>query len=68
MATRRKKISHFEQRDFIYAPPLKYPPKKCSTPRRICIRCQKTVIHKNDPRFDSRLCRSCVPPGTSITP
>lgn len=47
-------------------PKLKYPPRGCSVPRRICILCQKTPIHKNDARYDSRICFSCVPFGTSI--
>jgi hypothetical protein len=34
-------------------------PKKCSTPRRICLSCQKQSIHKNSKLYDLKICQSC---------
>ena len=34
-------------------------PKKCSTPRRICIKCLSTAIHKNSRFYDSKVCEAC---------
>lgn len=36
----------------------KNPPKKCSTPRRLCLKCYKS-IHKNDLNYDLKVCKAC---------
>jgi len=35
-------------------------PKGCSVPRQICIKCLKKVIHKNDKRYESKVCKDCA--------
>ncbi len=35
-------------------------PRKCSTPRRICIKCLKTYIHKNDKNYELKTCKNCL--------
>ena len=34
-------------------------PKGCSSPKRICIKCLKTVIRKNDKNYESKICKGC---------
>ncbi len=34
-------------------------PKGCKTPKQICIKCLKTVIHKNDMNYESKTCADC---------
>jgi hypothetical protein len=34
-------------------------PKGCSVPHQICILCLKNRIHRNDPRYESKICKSC---------
>lgn len=34
-------------------------PKKCSVPRRICIKCLKTVIKKHSKEYESKVCKDC---------
>ena len=34
-------------------------PKGCSSSRRICIMCLKSVINKNDSNYESKVCKSC---------
>ncbi len=34
-------------------------PKKCSTPRQICIKCTVSVIHKNSKNYDLKICEDC---------
>lgn len=36
-------------------------PKNCSTPRRICVMCKKTRIHKLSRFYDSKICETCTP-------
>lgn len=38
----------------------KYLPEKCSTPRRICIKCLKNTIRKNDLNYESKVCKECT--------
>jgi hypothetical protein len=33
-------------------------PKGCSVPRQLCIKC-RSRIHKNDSRYEKRICREC---------
>jgi len=37
-----------------------YVPPKCSAVRRICIKCLKSVIHKNDLRYHTKICVTCA--------
>lgn len=34
-------------------------PDKCSTVRRICIKCLKNTIRKNDLNYESKICKEC---------
>lgn len=34
-------------------------PYGCKTPKRICIKCLKTVISKQDNNYDSKICKLC---------
>lgn len=34
-------------------------PRKCKTPKRICIKCQHTVIHKLSKYYDTKVCEQC---------
>ena len=34
-------------------------PRYCSVPRRICIKCLKNSIHKNDLNYDIKICKDC---------
>lgn len=34
-------------------------PKKCSSPRQICIKCTVQTIHKNSKNYDSKICEKC---------
>ena len=34
-------------------------PKGCSTPRRVCVKCLVSVIHKLDKNYDSKICKQC---------
>lgn len=43
-------------------------PKKCSTPRRICLVCQKNSIHKLSKNYDSKVCSDCKAKQTSEAP
>ena len=38
----------------------KYIPKKCSSPRRICIKCLTSVIPKLDKNYESKICKECI--------
>ena len=35
-------------------------PERCSEPRRICIVCLRSVIHKLDRNYESKVCKSCT--------
>lgn len=35
-------------------------PKKCSTPRQICVKCLISVIRKNDKNYASKICKECT--------
>jgi hypothetical protein len=35
-------------------------PYKCTTAKRICIRCQEVPIHKLAKEYDGRICRGCL--------
>jgi hypothetical protein len=35
-------------------------PSKCSTPRRVCIRCRSAVIHKLSRFYESKVCEVCT--------
>lgn len=34
-------------------------PRKCSSPKRICIVCKTKAIHKNDQQYEKKICFSC---------
>lgn len=36
-------------------------PKGCKMPKKICIVCLKTTIHKNDSNYESKVCKNCTP-------
>lgn len=35
------------------------PPKGCSTPRQLCVRCKRTRIAKQSALFEVKVCRGC---------
>ena len=35
-------------------------PKGCSSPKRICIKCLVSVIHKLDNNYESKICKDCT--------
>lgn len=35
-------------------------PEGCSAPRRICIKCLKNHIRKNDKNYESKICKECT--------
>lgn len=35
-------------------------PAKCSTPKRVCIKCRANIISKNDSNYNSKVCKQCT--------
>ena len=34
-------------------------PKGCKVAKRICIKCLKNIINKNDSNYESKICKTC---------
>lgn len=43
-------------------------PKKCSTPRRVCIICKTAIIHKLSKNYADKVCKDCLGPPAPEPP